>query len=217
MKGLPFCCPAAPAWHVDWPALTEKFEWIRAMRDCPQDEVFHAEGTVWTHVGMVCEALAGLDEFRALPELDRHILFAAALLHDVAKPSCTRNEEGRITSRGHSQRGAIAARRILWELGFNFTAREQVSALVRYHQLPFHLINKPDAQRMAFLISQTARCDLLTLLAKADVLGRECADKADLLLQIELFREYCREQDCIHGPRQFPSSHSRFLYFRNPS
>ena len=70
MKGLPFCCPAAPAWHVDWPALTEKFEWIRAMRDCPQDEVFHAEGTVWTHVGMVCEGLARLDEFRALPELD---------------------------------------------------------------------------------------------------------------------------------------------------
>lgn len=217
MKGLPFCCPAAPAWHVDWPALTEKFEWIRAMRDCPQDEVFHAEGTVWTHVGMVCEALAGLDEFRALPELDRYILFAAALLHDVAKPSCTRNEEGRITSRGHSQRGAIAARRILWELGFNFTAREQVSALVRYHQLPFHLINRPDAQRMAFLISQTARCDLLTLLAKADVLGRECTDKADLLLQVELFREYCRDQDCIHGPRKFRSSHSRFLYFRTPS
>jgi predicted kinase len=187
------------------------------MRDCPQDEVFHAEGTVWTHVGMVCEALAGLDEFRAMPELDRHILFAAALLHDVAKPLCTRNEEGRITSRGHSQRGAIAARRILWELGFNFTAREQVSALVRRHQLPFHLINRPDAQRIALLISQTASCDLLTLLAKADVLGRECADKADLLLHVELFRDYCREQDCIYGPRQFPSSHSRFLYFRTPS
>jgi len=86
-----------------------------------------------------------------------------------------------------------------------------------YHQLPFHLINRPDAQRMAFLISQTARCDLLTLLAKADVLGRECADKADLLLQVELFREYCRDQDCIQGPRKFPSSHSRFLYFRTPN
>ena len=80
----------------------------------------------------------------------------------MAKPSCTRNEEGRITTRGHSQRGAIAARRILWELGFNFTATEQVSALVRYHQLPFHLINRPDAQRMAFLISQTARCESAT-------------------------------------------------------
>lgn len=79
------------------------------MRDCPQDPTFHAEGTVWTHVGMVCEALAALDEFRALPDSDREILFAAALLHDVAKPSCTRDEDGRITSRGHSQRGAIDA------------------------------------------------------------------------------------------------------------
>jgi hypothetical protein len=45
---------------------------------------------------MVCRALAGLDEFRALPELERQILFAAALLHDIAKPSCTRHEDGRM-------------------------------------------------------------------------------------------------------------------------
>ena len=70
MNELPFCCPAALVWHVDWPALTDQFEWIRLMRDCPQDKRFHAEGTVWTHVRMVCEALAGLDEFRASPELD---------------------------------------------------------------------------------------------------------------------------------------------------
>jgi predicted kinase len=67
---------------------------------------------------------------------------------------------------------------------------------------------------MAFLISQTARCDLLTLLAKADALGRRCAARSDLLTQVELFREYCLEQDCLLGPRQFPSSHSRFQYFR---
>jgi predicted kinase len=165
---------------------------------------------------MVCDALVGLNEFRALPELERQILFAAALLHDVAKPLCTRHEDGRITSRGHSQRGAIIARRILWELGVDFEAREHVCALVRYHQLPFHLINRPDAQRTAFLISQTARCHLLALLAQADALGRECADQDDLVTHIELFREFCREQDCLHGARKFPSSHSRFLYFRTP-
>jgi hypothetical protein len=33
---------------------------------------------------------------------------------------------------------------------------------------------------MAFLISQTARRDLLTLLAKADAPGRKCADKSEL-------------------------------------
>lgn len=80
------------------------------MRDCPQDAIFHAEGDVWTHVGMVCQALASFEEFRTLPDMERQFLFAAALLHDVAKPLCTRHEDGRITSRGHSQRGAIMTR-----------------------------------------------------------------------------------------------------------
>src|SRR3977135_1672824 len=113
MSAFPFACPTYPAWNFDWSALTDQFAWLRDMRDCPQDAIFHAEGTVWTHVGMVCQALASFEEFRALPEEDRQILFAAALLHDVANPLCARHEDGRITSRGHSQRGAIMARRIL--------------------------------------------------------------------------------------------------------
>ncbi|HEY4355758.1 MAG TPA: AAA family ATPase [Acidobacteriaceae bacterium] len=184
------------------------------MRSCPQDPVFHAEGDVWTHVRMVCEALAGLPEWRLLPVQEREILFAAALLHDQAKPSCTREEAGRITSRGHSARGAIDARRILWEMDTDFTAREQVCALIRFHQSPFHLLNREDSQRQAFLISQTARCDLLGILARADILGRVCDDKQQLLDRVALFEEYCREQDCFDKPRQFPSAHSRFEYFR---
>src|SRR6185369_6277206 len=209
MTALPFACPQPPDWRVDWEALTGRYEWLQAMRDCPQDPVFHAEGTVWTHVGMVADALAGLEQFRALPAHDREILFAAVLLHDVAKPLCTREEDGRITSRGHSHRGAIAARRILWELGSDFHTREQVCALVRHHQSPFHLIQRADAQRLAFRISQTARCDLLALLAEADALGRQSATRSELLTQVELFREYCREQDCFYAPRQFPSPLSR--------
>ena len=92
-----FCCPAPPAWRFDWAALTEEFEWIQAMRDCPQDPEFHAEGSVWIHLRTVCEALAGLAEFRALPEPQRQIVFATALLHDVAKPECTRHQSGRIS------------------------------------------------------------------------------------------------------------------------
>jgi hypothetical protein len=85
------------------------------MRGCAQDAVFHAEGDVWIHTRMVCEAMAALPVWCALPEGDRQVVFAAAVLHDQAKPSCTREENGRITSRGHSVRGAINARRILWE------------------------------------------------------------------------------------------------------
>lgn len=214
MSNFRFPCPQPPEWRVDWDALDQEYEWIRAMRGCPQDPVFHAEGDVWIHVRKVCEALAAQEEWRALPESDREILFAAALLHDQAKPSCTREEGGRISSRGHSQRGALNARRILWEMGVSFAEREQVCGLVRYHQSPFRLINRPDSQWMAFLISQSARCDLLTQLAQADILGRECRDKDLLLEQVALFGEYCREQQCFSGPYKFPSSHSRFLYFR---
>ena len=211
---LPFACPSRPDFRVSWQVLDEQFEWIRAMKNCPQDPIFHGEGDVWIHVRMVCEALAGLKEWRDLSDTDRELLFAAALLHDVAKPACTRHEDGRITSRGHSQRGAIQTRRILWESGADFEAREQVCALVRYHQTPFYLINRTDSLRMAILISQTARCDLLTILAKADALGRECKDKADLLVRIDLFREFCSEQQCLDHPRAFASDLSRFQYFR---
>jgi predicted kinase len=216
MSSAAFRYPAPPDWSVDWEALTDEFAWIRAMRDCPQDPVFHPEGSVWTHVGMVCRALAGLNEFRALREAERQILFAAALLHDVAKPLCTRQENGRISSRGHSQRGAVIARRILWEAGFDFRQREQVCALVRYHQQPYHLLNAEDAQRTVFRISQTVRCDWLAMLSRADVLGRTSADRAELLAHIDLFRDYCSEQDCLDHPYAFPSSHSRCLYFRMP-
>jgi predicted kinase len=216
MSSLPFPCPSPPAWAVDWQVLAKEFQWIRALRDCPQDSVFHGEGTVWTHVQMVCEALAALEEFRALPAAERQIVFAAALLHDVAKTACTRQEDGRVTSPGHSQRGAIAARSILWDLGVDFAVREHICALVRYHQRPFHLINRPDSARTAFLISQTARCSLLALLAKADALGRDCADTDRMLLNVELFREHCRDLKCYENPRRFPSDLSRFLYFRTP-
>jgi predicted kinase len=201
-------------WTLDWQTLSGQFQWLQAMKECPQDPVFHAEGDVWIHVRMVCEALRNLDEWQTLPDPERQTLFAAALLHDVAKPACTRVEGGRITSRGHSQLGAIQARRILWQQGADFQRREQVCALIRYHQAPFYLIHRPDSLRQAFLISQTARCDLLAILAKADAQGRQCSDQVDLLARVELFREFCNEQQCLDRPRAFPSSLSRFQYFR---
>lgn len=214
---FPFAAPAPPDWRVDWDALDRDLAWIRAMRDCPQDARHHAEGNVWIHVRMVLEAMAALPAWRALPEHERDILFATAVFHDVAKPSCTREENGRLTSRGHSARGALDARRILYEHGTPFAVREQVCALVRHHQVPYRLSQRPDAQRLAFTVSQSARCDLLTLMALADVQGRTCADQADILLRVELFREFCREHQCLDGPRAFASPFARYEYFRRPS
>jgi putative nucleotidyltransferase with HDIG domain len=210
-------CPEPPAWRVFWDELDRDYPWIRNLADCPQNPVYHAEGDVWIHTRMVCEALAALPAWRGLPDEERRIVFAAALLHDVGKPDCTRIElNGRIHSRGHSRRGAILARQILWRLRVPFAVRERVTALVRHHQVPYFLLERGDAQRLCLEISQTARCDHLALLAEADVLGRHCADQRRLLDNIALFREFCGEQGCLSVPRAFASDHARFLYFLHP-
>jgi predicted kinase len=207
-------CPQPPAWQLDWRSLRDEHAFVRRMRECPQDPVYHGEGDVETHTRMVCESLVSNTRWRELAVREREILFAAALLHDVAKPFTTRHEAGRITSRGHARRGSIFARMLLWEMNIEFAAREQIAALVRYHMTPFHLLERDDNQRTLYRVSQSARCDYLGILADADARGRIAPDRARLTEAVALFAEYAREQKCLTSPRAFPSDHSRFLYFR---
>jgi len=215
----------APDAAVPWDEIATR-PWWRAMAACPQDPLYHAEGDVATHTRMVLDELRALPAWRALPAGERGTLLLAALLHDAGKPDTTRHEEnGRITSNGHSARGAVLARRLLWEEGaaVPFAVREAVCGMVRWHQRPFYLIESDDPRRMAYRMAETARCDHLALLAEADARGRTMSPAADparglerALLNIALFDTFCREQGCGSTPYPFPSDHSRFLYFRTP-
>lgn len=207
-------CPSPPLYHVDWAGIEQEFPDVKQLAGCPQDNVHHAEGDVYLHTQMVVEALASIPQWRALPQLEREIVFTAALLHDIAKPACTRDEEGRITSRGHSKRGAIMTRSMLWSRSVPIRMREQVVNLIRHHQVPFFLIDKPGSRRTLFEVSQRVRCDLLALVTESDARGRICEDQQKLLDNISLFVQYAEEQNCLRGPRRFPNNHSRFLYFR---
>lgn len=210
-------CPTPPQWSVPWSAIEEEFGWVRRLAGVPQDRVHHGEGDVATHTRMACEALATLPEWRRRPAQERVRLFAAVLLHDSAKPDCTRiDTDGRITAHGHSRRGDLLARRVLWELDAPVAWREHVAALVRHHQVPFWALERPDLDRIVFRVSLLARNDDLALLATADILGRVCGDATEVLDNIALFREYCAEQGCLSTPRLFPSDHARFMYFRTP-
>lgn len=204
----------SPDWTWRWDAMLEAYAWARAMAECPQDPIHHAEGDVWTHTRMVCEAAMGLADWKNGSDTEKTVLLAAALFHDYSKPECTRHEAGRITSRGHSTRGEIAVRTLLWESGVSPALRERIVSLIRFHQTPFFLIERPDARRLAYTVSQSARCDMLAALAESDARGRVCEDRQRLLDNIELFREFCREHDCYGQPRRFLSDHSRFVYFK---
>ena len=209
--------PGPDGGGIDWRTLEQSFDWLCALAGCPQDPVFHAEGDVKVHTRLVAEALVGDREWRGLEDRERASLFWAALLHDVAKPSSTRVDEfGRVTAPGHSRRGQIIARQILWRLGVPFRQREEICHLITHHQAPLYLLERQRPTRRIHGISLQTRCDLLAILATADVRGRICPDAARLSDNISLFREMAREENCLSSPRQFPSAHSRFLYFRKP-
>jgi putative nucleotidyltransferase with HDIG domain len=218
---FPFC-PAPPDWTLHWPALVDRFPPLQRLADCPQDAQWHAEGDVFIHTRMVCESLAAMPAWRQLPDADRNVVFAATLLHDIAKPECTREESGRITSRGHARRGAPIARQVVWDVFPDLAdrdgvvRRETVVGLVRHHGLPLTWSDREDARRALVAASFVARCDWLALVAEADVRGRICADQQHLLDQVALFREFATELNCLDRPRAFTSDHCRVAYFARP-
>jgi putative nucleotidyltransferase with HDIG domain len=135
--------PEPPDFEVNWYDFEELYPWVHDLRGCEQPREYHAEGDVYRHTRLVCKELAALPAWRALNEADRRVVFAAALLHDVAKPACRReDEDGHISFPNHARRGAIMARAILWKMGVPFAVREQVCALVRHHLKPFYLLGE---------------------------------------------------------------------------
>ncbi|MBN8822296.1 MULTISPECIES: AAA family ATPase [unclassified Spirosoma] len=199
-----------------WPDLLRQFDFVRDMVGVPQDPVHHAEGDVAVHTRMVLEALESLPGYRALPADEQAILWAAALLHDVEKRSTTvQEDDGRITSKGHARKGERTARLLLYDAyPTPFVQREAVAKLVRYHGLPLWVFEKGSPRQALLQASLEVNTAWLALLARADVLGRVCADQDELLYRIDLFEEFCREQDCWGKPYPFASNLTRFHYFR---
>jgi predicted kinase len=205
--------PTPPDWTINWPAI-DFHPWMQELKGCPQNPERHAEGDVWIHVHMVVEAMAALPAWQELPEESRRILFHAALFHDVAKPACTRIEsDGHISARGHSWRGAVRTRTILWQLGIPFVEREAICSIIRHHLLPFFLADSEDPRRLAIEASHITRCDWLCLMSEADARGRISADPDRLLHQIARFRQIVEELNCLDQPHPFRDEGERLRFF----
>ena len=201
-----------PGACVLFPGLAE------SLAATPQDPIHHAEGDAWTHTQMVVDELLALPAYAALNRAERGVAFYAALLHDMAKPATTREQDGHIIAPGHSARGAIDARVALWEHDIPFGLREQVCRLIEVHQVPFFAFNSRKghpAEYTARLLAADRSIDLLCLLATADMKGRVCRDQQKVLDDIALFHEQARELGCANAPYDFPDPATRMAYFRS--
>ncbi|GAB3545535.1 AAA family ATPase [Spirosoma fluminis] len=202
-----------------WSALTRRFPEVRDMTGVRQDPRHHGEGDVATHTQLVLAALEADVRYQTLQSGQRELLWTAALLHDVEKRSTTVVEaDGSITARGHARKGERTVRELLYT-NYRiaspppFAEREQICKLVRHHGLPLWIFEKPDPLKTLLRTSLEVNTEWLSLLARADVRGRICADQADLLYRIDLFEELCKENGCWGQPYPFVSEEARYYYF----
>lgn len=214
--------------NIDWVKIEAVlFSFVLPMSRTQQNPAFHAEGDVWIHTKMVCEELVKLESFRDLSEDRQQAVFLAALLHDIGKISTTRWEDEKWTSPNHTLVGSKMARRFLWqETGLCGKAetqqfRETVCNLIRYHSFPPHAIDDPDGKRKLLAIAANGQncplftIELLCVLCEADALGRICLepqDRAYMVQQVQLCREFAEECGCCDGPFPFPTAHTQYSY-----
>ncbi len=143
---------------------------LAALQNCRQDPVWHPEGDVWIHT------LHCLDWFateRTGHEQDDLIIGLGILCHDFGKPATTREDDGRITSRGHESTGEDPTRCFLERLTNQQDIMDEVMPLVLCHLRPRALYDaKATDSAVRRLARQVQRLDRLVRVARADHAGR---------------------------------------------
>ena len=216
--------PGPPLYEYDWRALTALpgiGDWLWRMDGVAQSPTWHGEGNVAAHTRRVCEALCRLADFQALPDDHRNALALAALLHDVGKLKCSRQEGGDWVAPHHGPVGARMVRMLLWtEYGLcgepsALRFREAVCQLIRYHGAPLHLMDEPSPERWVLRLAANGELApaftlrSLCLLAQADVEGRVAPDRREQLEAVALARMQAGESGCLDGPWPFPGPRTR--------
>jgi len=133
---------------------------VTRMRGVAQSPEFHPEGDVFVHTLLLLAQLpAGSPETLAL----------GALLHDVAKPVCAAERDGRITFYGHPHVGDEMAVAICQRLRRSRTTWERVGYLVRNH---LRLVQAPEMRLSTLkrMLREDGFEELLTL-ARMDALA----------------------------------------------
>lgn len=179
--------------------LKHLLPYLEQFKETEQDPEWHGEGNVFIHTGMVLDELYQLLQSTAAHIYGerRQALILGALLHDIAKPLCTRRREingiERIVSPRHEAHGRSYLAYKLMGCGLSYRVVELVLGLVGEHHMPKLLVIKNQGQGDYLSLSRRADCELLYFLEVADMSGRLCPDKDKQLEYLDLFKLFCLE------------------------
>jgi predicted kinase len=184
----------SPGFDAIYEALLPTFPLYAELKNTPQEPDWHGEGDVHIHTTMVVDEI-----YRAIAEHDREIageerltLVLGAALHDIGKPLTTREAEikgrTRIVAKRHDDRGRSYIAYALHTLGLEPSTVAGIMAIVGHHHDPKRLLRKDQGAERFRRLARLASLEHLYLAELADMRGRICADKAQQLDTVELFK-----------------------------
>lgn len=173
------------------------FPLLKEFKNTIQDPIWHAEGDVHIHTDMVLKELYKIFENEGLnftPE-ERQILILSALLHDIAKPICTKVVDGRVKASGHEIKGRDYLVFRLLELDLCEESYLQILNLVGKHQRPKLAVIKNLPREEYFQLSNLFSYHLMYWLEIADIRGRVCEDLEEQILYLDEYYQISKKLD----------------------
>ena len=187
-----------PPWAEIQASWQTMFPLFAQMEATPQDPIWHGEGNVDIHTGLVLGEVRRL--LLELPELaaeEKLTMQLAAIFHDIGKPLTTKTRDIQGTDRIISPRHAEAGRNYqclrLTALGLPEKIESTVLAMVALHHHPRRLVQDDAAPALWRQLARQCPPALLYWLGIADLRGRICPDLEAQLELMDLFRLRCGE------------------------
>lgn len=165
------------------------FDMLEKLKDTKQSPIHHPEGNVWNHTILV------IDKATQVKHKSKHpaAFMWAALLHDIGKPSTTKQRGDKVTAYDHDKVGSKLVRKFLKELTDDHGFIQAVETLVRWHmQILFVVNDLPFADIKT--MKQQIDIQEIALLGLCDRLGRTNIDRAKEEKNIAMFIQKCNRE-----------------------
>ncbi len=167
---------------------------LQSLYNTQQEPYAHAEGNVGIHTQLVLEQIE--KQIYKHSNLDPIIARASALFHDIGKPQTTKTtQQGRIAAPGHDVKGAELANLTMAEnphlVKLSREQKAAIKTLIREHMWGYNIENVSKGAMLR--LTQLVHPQHLWSLWQADVKGRECANKTELLERLDYAQEYMIE------------------------
>jgi len=165
------------------------FTMLYQLKKTEQSARFHPEGSVWNHTMLVVDEAAKVKN----ESNNAHIFMWAALLHDIGKPSTTKNKNGKITSYDHDKVGEKLARNFLASFTTDTDFINATAALIRWHMQLLFVVNDLPFADIEAMKRQTDVHEI-ALLGLCDRMGRLHADRSEEETNRNRFLQKCNKE-----------------------